>query len=289
MTNPDYYEILGVNPGSDESVIKKAYRALSLKYHPDRNSTAEAKDLILKINEAYETLGDPDRRNKYDMQSNVTNMVPDEMFSGMNNMFNMMFNGNVPPGIQIFHTNGQRFQFMERPVPINCEATITMAQSYSGCIYKIDITRTIKTNNVSSTENECIFANIPKGIASTDTITFHDKGNILNQTKGPLHIKIKIINDNKFVRNGLDLVYGIDIKLKEALCGFKREIEHLNGNKINLNCDSTSTIIKPGFKRIIPGLGMIRDNTTGNLIIEFNVIFPDSLLSEQIESLKLVL
>ncbi len=118
MTNPDYYEILGIKPNSDDSVIKKAYRALSLKYHPDRNSTDEAKDQICKINESYETLSDPVLRKQYDMKSNVANMVPDEMFYDINNMFNMMFNGSVPQGVHIFHHNGQQtqhFRFMELP------------------------------------------------------------------------------------------------------------------------------------------------------------------------------
>ena len=62
-----FYNILGVSEQSDQSDIKKAYRKLSMKWHPDRNSSREAKEQLQKISEAYETLSDTSKRNKYDM------------------------------------------------------------------------------------------------------------------------------------------------------------------------------------------------------------------------------
>ena len=66
----NYYEILGVSNNSSNEEIKKVWRSMSLKYHPDRNKTNEAVDMIRKINEAYEVLSDKFKRSQYDMQMN---------------------------------------------------------------------------------------------------------------------------------------------------------------------------------------------------------------------------
>ena len=79
------------------------------------------------------------------------------------------------------------------------------------------------------------------------------------------------------------------ITLKEALCGFIHDIHHLNGNKINLNCNINSPVIKPGFNKTIPNLGMRRDNNCGNLIIIFEVVFPEQLSDTQKNSLITIL
>ena len=65
---PNHYEVLGVSKDAKETEIKKAYRSLSLKYHPDRNSSEEAITKIQEINEAYEILSDESKRNHYDME-----------------------------------------------------------------------------------------------------------------------------------------------------------------------------------------------------------------------------
>ena len=98
----DYYKILGVNSESSDSEIKKAYRGLSMKYHPDRNAgNLQAEEKIKEINQAYEILGDKDARRRYDLSknnpfinftnnSNVRSCVnPEEIFSmmfGMNGL-----------------------------------------------------------------------------------------------------------------------------------------------------------------------------------------------------------
>ena len=79
------------------------------------------------------------------------------------------------------------------------------------------------------------------------------------------------------------------ITLKDALCGFKFELIHLNGKMLNFDNTTNITIIKPGFKKMISGLGLNRENNTGNLILEFGVEFPDSLTEEQIGVLSNIL
>ena len=90
----DYYKLLGVNPNSSQGEIKKAFRRLSLKHHPDRGGDAEE---FKKINAAYETLGDVEKKRMYDMQKNNPFMrggIPGHNgVDGMDDIFKMFFGG----------------------------------------------------------------------------------------------------------------------------------------------------------------------------------------------------
>jgi DnaJ-class molecular chaperone len=131
MPKETYYDILGVSKDATDSDIKKAFRALSLKYHPDRNPNEDTTEKFQKIGEAYETLSDPEKRNQYENEMNgvpfgmpFSHMDSMNEFQDMNNIFNMMFGGmpgmggpgmpgmggpgmpGMGPGIRIFHSGG---------------------------------------------------------------------------------------------------------------------------------------------------------------------------------------
>ena len=323
MSNKNFYEILGVSNDASEMDIKKAYRTLSLKYHPDRNPNEEAKSIFQSIGEAYETLSDQAKRNQYDMElrfggggggSPFTHMNSMDEFSELNNIFNMMFGGQgrnpfagmggmeggIPemPGIRIFHSsNGmpggfhsQMFHQIHRPEPIIKHLQITIEQSYQGCVVPIEIERWVLNNNVKTMENETLYLNIPQGIDDNEMIGIREKGHIVNgDIRGEVKISINVINNTEFKRNGLDLTYHKKISLKEALCGFSFEMIHLNGKKLCLNNNSNPTVIKPNYKKVVPSMGMIRENSTGNMIIEFEVEFPEVLTQQQIEHISNIL
>jgi DnaJ family protein A protein 2 len=166
---------------------------------------------------------------------------------------------------------------------------ITLEQSFQGCNFTLDIERVVIENNVRRSENETIQISIPKGLDNNETVVLGEKGNMVNGQRGELRLIVKVINNSEFKRNGLDLIYNKKITLKEALCGFVFEINHLSGKRLALNNMNNPSVIKPNFKKVVSGLGMSRDNSTGNMIIEFEVEFPDSLTTEQIEGLKTVL
>ena len=296
-----YYDILGVNNDASDIEIKKAYRTLSLKYHPDRNPSEEATKKFQEINEAYETLGDTELRKKYDRKDAMgenLNFTNADQFNDINNIFNMMFNGmgglNGAHGMQranIFH-NGQpnafhtQFHFGNRVDPIKQQILLTMEQVYLGCVFPININRNIIENNQQRKETEQIYINIPQGINQGETIILQEKGNIINGKKGEIHIIITVANHECFKRDKLDLIYNKTITLKEALCGFHVEILHLSGKKFALNNATNLFVIYPEYKKVVPLLGMDRGNETGNLIIIFNVEFPKELTTEQIQLLK---
>jgi DnaJ-class molecular chaperone len=203
---------------------------------------------------------------------------------------------------KMFYENGPQFanhifQNMNKPIPIVLNLDISIQQSYNGTFIPVEITRWIintdnKTMDNKTTETETIYIPVPKGVDTGEIIILKERGNIISEiNKGDIKVVFKIINNTPFIRNGLDLYYKKTITLKESLCGFIFEVLHIN-EKTNLRYNTTSenddlnefNVIHNGFKHIIPKLGMVRDeNTIGNLIIEFNVVFPEKITREQRE------
>ena len=131
-----------------------------------------------------------------------------------------------------------------------------------------------------------MYVTVPKGIDENEIILLKDKGNVMNeQCKGDIKVFIKIMNNTDIKRNGLDLIYNKTISLKEALCGFTFEIKFINGKVYTLN-NTSGNIICPEYRKIIPNMGLSRENHTGNLIVIFHVEFPEKLTNEQIKILN---
>jgi DnaJ family protein B protein 4 len=300
-----HYDILGVSKDAEETDIKKAYRKLSLQYHPDRNPDPSATEKYKAINEAYEILSDSQRREQYNHELEFgSSGFPGGGFpfpGGMGgpDIFNMMFGGGFPgmggPGIRVFHSNGgpggieQLFQQLNRPQSIHKTVSITLQDVYHGKTVPIEIERQSIANNSRSIQKEIIHVSIPPGVEENEIITLEGQGHSIHDFKGDVKINFKIENNTIFTRQGQDIIYTHKISLKEALCGFSFEIKHLSGKMMNMNNIQNPTIIKPGFKKIVPHLGFQKGSHTGNLIIEFLVDFPEVLTGEQIESLRQIL
>ena len=314
---PTHYEILGVDKNASEQEIKKAYRSLSLEFHPDRNSSEEATQKFQEISEAYETLSDPQKKEEYDFEqehggrgggfpgfpfSHMGGGHPfgQHMSGEMHDIFNMMFSGGggfpgaggfpgMGPNIRIFH-NG--IPVVQKPAPIQKEISITLDQAFTGipCI-QIKFDRVVVVQQIQSNEEDTITLNIPAGIAEGETIVLQEKGHVIqDKVKGDLHLLIKVQKHKEFSRNGMDLIYKKTLTLKESLCGFSLEIPHLSGKMLRISHSATSHVIKPNEKKPIPGYGMIKTGQTpGNLIIEFDISFPDKLSEEQIKELTNIL
>ena len=200
--------------------------------------------------------------------------------------------GGMPgmPHVQIFR-NGQpvNMQSLQKPAPIIKNVVIGLEQSYNGMTYPLQIERWILVNNVKRIEKEKLYVNINKGVDSGEIMIIKEKGNIINdRLKGDIKLHIKVENNTNMKRDGLNLVYNKDITLKESLTGFKFDIKHINGKTYTINNEG-GNIIPSNYIKEISNLGMSRQNNIGKLIIKFNVIFPETLTSEQIKSLKDIL
>jgi DnaJ-class molecular chaperone len=207
----------------------------------------------------------------------------------MGNMFpgHGGFSATMGPGgnIHVFTTNGGG-QNLRKPTPIIKNIEISLEQVLTGFTIPLVIERWLLENNNKIFEKETLYVDIPKGIDDNEIIILRDKGNILNDSiKGDVKIFIKIVNNTSFKRQGLDLLLNKTISLKDALCGFNFELKHLSNKTYTLNCNS-GTIVYPGYKKILPNMGLTREGHTGNLIIEFHVEFPEKFTEEQIKKLK---
>lgn len=320
-TPQNYYEILGVEKTTSPEEIKKAYRVLSLKWHPDRNNgSAESTAFFQKITQAYNTLSDDQKRRQYDMSlsgggsggmGNVHHFSsqefnPAELFNFFsNNIFGNMGGGsgggihmNGGGGINIGETIRANFgrmnmneirQRLNKPVPIIKNEEITLAKAYTGCTLPIEIVRGIVEDGVSREEKETLYLTIPAGIDNNELLILRDKGHIhAENNKGDVKVFIKIINNTEFIRNGLDLTLHKTISLKDALCGFSFDMRYIDDRIYKIN-NGNGNIITHNYKKVIPKMGIKRDEHVGNLIIDFSVVFPEKLSSEQIAELAKIL
>ena len=311
--NENLYNVLGVNENATKEEIKKAYRMLQMKWHPDKNNGSEdSKRMSEKINEAYEILGDQEKKMEYDNYRNNPNpfmrMNPSgEMDVPIDEIFNMFFGGGVPFGggggpfgggggpfgggggsnVHIFHGGPMGFQqAMQKPVPIIKNLNINIKQVLTGDSVPIDIERWIIENGIKLFESETVYVDVPQGIDDNEIIILRDKGNVINdRLKGDLKIIIKVINDTEFKRNGLDLMLEKEITLKDALCGFSFSFNYLNGKNYTLN-NCRGNIIPAEYKKIYPNMGLTRGDHKGNMIIHFHIKFPEKFSEEQIQKLE---
>jgi len=321
-----HYNILGVSPDASESEIRKAYRQLSLQYHPDRNDSIDAVEKFKQINEANEILSDPDKRKQYDFElehgqgsfeqqehmQDINNIMSQMFGSGMGFPFpGMAFNirgggmGGGGQNVRIFH-NGfpvnvgggggggdpfvHLFQHIHKPPPIEKTVSITLVQSYNGGETIINFDRTTILNGIRSLEHVQLTIQIPQGIHEGEQHILENQGNATNETiRGDLHIKFELQTHTHFRREGNDLHYKATISLKDAICGFNMTIQHINGKMLTMNNESNPTIIKPNYKKTVAGLGMIHKGVIGNLIIDFSIEFPNEYPSDIISKLKLLL
>jgi len=301
----DYYNLLNVKQNSTADEIRKSYRKLSLKHHPDRGGDPEE---FKKINEAFQTLGDKQKKGQYDMQRNSPFGQMGVGDPGIDNIMKMFFGGGIPgmnsgfppnvqfamggnmPNIQVFR-NGQpvNINAVRKPHPITKTIEIGIEDAYSGITQPIHVERWVMYGNERRIEKEKIYVNILSGIDDGERMVLKNKGNIMNeQNKGDVQLFIKIINNTHFIRDGLDLIYKKKITLKESLTGFEFDIKHLNGKTYSINNDA-GNIIQPNYSRDINNLGMKRQNKVGKLIIVFELVFPNKLTNEQIAQLKNIL
>jgi DnaJ-class molecular chaperone len=311
-----FYNILEVPETASTDDIRKSYRRLSMLYHPDKNkNNPDSTAKFQKISEAYETLGDEESKREYDVsrnnpffkmmgQNSGQNSGHHTSHNPMDELFGNLFGvplghmqsfgpGQMPFGsnIRIFHNgvpvNPQGFvQGLQKPTPIIKNISVPIDKILTGTTIPVDIERWIIQDGTKMFENETVYVTVPKGIDEGEIIVLREKGNVVREDcKGDIKVFIKIENDTEFKRSGLDLFLDKTITVKEALCGFTFDLKYITGKTYTIT-NQSGNIISHGYSKTIPNMGFSRDNHTGNLIIVFNVKFPEKLTEEVMEQLK---
>jgi len=249
----DYYKVLGVaeNAGADE--IKKAYREIAKKYHPDRNpGNAEAEEKFKEASQAYEVLNDPDQRAKYDRMRKLG--AGGGGFGGFPG-----FGGGGTPG----GGGGRDMSYEEF---MRQYGTAAQRERYGGV----------------REESSGGFGDILESIF--DTVRGRGGRNRPQQQARPEPDEPQPTDDPFFKRKGSDAYAELTINLAQALLGSRVRVRTPQGNKVIVT-------IKPGLdlsKRLrIPGMGFVPANgTTGDLYIRLHLALPKNLTEQQQEQVK---
>ena len=219
----NYYDILGISKDASPDEVKKAYRKLAHKYHPDKSGGDEA--MFKKVNQAYQVLSDAQKRQQYDMFGSAGNdmgggaggfhtngfsiNLNDIFEGGLENMFEQFFNQSYG------RTSTQTRRIIRRAVDI------TLDQAFSGIQKEVYIKEVDKT----------ITIDIPAGIESGQRIE------IVNQDNVRVEAQIYIEQHNEFERHGADIHCACTISITQAVLGGKIDINTLSG-VVSLKIDS---------------------------------------------------
>lgn len=299
----DYYKILELNNSASQADIKKAYRKLARKFHPDLNpNNKEAQTRFQQINEAHEVLIDPEKRKKYDQygkdwkhaeqfenaqrQQNQAGGYAEGFGGRYGGSSRGSYSGNFDEDsfsdfFEQMFGGGARSHGSGRGAPhfkgqdLNAELQLNLEDVYTSQKQ----TLTINGKNIRLT--------IPAGVENGQTIKIKGYGGpgIQGGPKGDLYITFKIINNTGFKREKENLYKTIDVDFYTALLGGEITVETFTG-KVKLTVKPET---QPGTKIKLKGKGFPKykkENQYGDLIITYQVKMPTDLTEREKELFK---
>lgn len=214
-----------------------------------------------------------------------------EMHKDMNIPRTPRFTNPIPNQHQHQHQN-QNTNPVSKPPLISVNVNVSLEDVACGNTIPIEVERwnlNRRDNESYELEKHIEYYSLPFGVESGEVILLTNCGNeSANHTRGDVKVTLNVLEHPIFKRNGLDIHTDKTITLKEALCGFVFNIEHVNGKKFVFN-SSAGNIIRDGLIKTIPRLGIKRGNDVGNLNIIFHVEYPEKLSEEQVKKLEEIL
>lgn len=299
----DYYKVLGVERNASQDDIKKAYRKMARKYHPDLNKDdPNAKDKFQEINEANEVLSDPEKRKKYDEygehwkhadefkaereayqraqqsggQSAYWYSVNGDDFmggfgrgnaSGFSDFFEQLFGHGASAG-----RSGRGYNMMSRGGDIEAQMNLSLREA------------SVTHKQTFSVNGENLRITIPAGIADGQMIKLkgHGEKGSNGAPDGDLYITFQIAPDPDFKREGDDLFTDVDIDLYTAVLGGTVNVRTINGMvklKVNPGTQNDTKVRLRG-----KGFPVYKkEGTFGDLIVTYHVNIPTALSEKQKE------
>jgi curved DNA-binding protein len=245
MATRDYYNILGVNKNASDEEIKRAYRKLAMKYHPDKNpNKKEAEERFKEINEAYAVLSDKEKRKQYDTfgaEGFRQRFTQEDIFRGfdMEEILSSLFGGRGKRESRFGGRGGFDFgdifgqtayqdmgRMAQKGEDILYELTISLEESAFGGEKRISYRKNGKIEEVS--------VKIPRGIPPGKKLRLAGKGmeGRNGGTPGDLYLQINIKEHPFFIREGDNLIVDKEINFSDAVMGTTVEVPTLEGKKI---------------------------------------------------------
>ncbi len=285
MAQRDYYETLGLKKGATPDEIKKAYRKLAIKHHPDKNpGNKEAEERFKEINEAYAVLSDPEKRGQYD-QFGATGFhqrySQEDIFRGFNvddlfkdtgfdagDIFSRIFGGFQGQGGYGGFRGGRR-----KGEDLSMELHVSFREAFTGCERRVAFMRGNRREELS--------VKVPAGVETGARLRIQGKGGAGagGGPAGDLYLEVKVGSDPLFAREGDDLIVERQVSFTEASLGTSLEVPTLDGNRrIKVPAG-----IQPGTKIRLKGFGFPHLGGTGrgDCYVRVGVQVPEQLTGEQ--------
>lgn len=292
MDYKDYYKVLGVERSASQDEIKKAYRKLAVKYHPDKNPDDKvAEEKFKEISEAYQVLGNADTRKKYDELGANWKQYENSGFSGFggggqgfnasgfSDFFDMFFGGQGGAGFDIRDFmggmgGGRRSTRPAKGSDLNATINMTLLEAYQGSQRMIDL----GGNTIKIT--------IKPGVRDGQVLRIKGKGNPGRNggDNGDLLIKVSITNDHVYQRDGDDLIRNINVDVYTAILGGKITVTTLKGDvnvPIKPQTQNNSTLRLKGM-----GMPHYDKEGAGALLLKVQLLLPEHFSQKELELIK---
>jgi curved DNA-binding protein len=303
----DYYKTLGVARNATQDEIKKAFRKLAREFHPDVATDKKvAEEKFKEINEAYEVLGDPDKRTKYDSLGTEADQEgmfagaqggssrrwsgsPDEENvefhfdgTGFSDFFEQFFGrGGAYGGATQFRGRGRRAEpgFAARGSDFESDIMVTLEEAFSGSERMISLQRVDRRTGEAKTQT--LKVRIPPGVHEGQAIRVAGMGEngIGGGEAGDLFLRVRFAAHPEFRARGSDLYYSLDLAPWEAVLGTRVVVPTLK-DQVSLRVPAGTD---NGRQLRIRGRGLPigRTGRFGDLYVEVNIALPSTVNEEQ--------
>jgi curved DNA-binding protein len=284
MASNDYYQVLGLGKDASPDDIKRAFRKLAVKYHPDKNpGSKEAEEKFKEINEAYAVLSDPEKKAQFDRFGSagfhqrytqedifrgfdVGDLFKDKGF-GTEDIFSRIFGGGFQ-GRGGYGFGGGR----QRGEDFTMELRVTFREAFTGGEKRVAFMRNGKREELA--------VKIPAGVDSGARLRIHGKGGEgAGGPPGDLYLVIQVASDPHYTREDDDIIMERQIRFSEAVLGTTLEVPTMDGTKrIKVPAG-----IQPGTKIRLRGLGFphMGKSGHGDFYVRIGVKVPEQLTAEQ--------
>jgi len=268
------YQVLGVDKESTKDDIENSYRQLAIEYHPSKNPKDQ--EVIRKFKNiavAYEVLSDPSRRSVYDKSGTF------DRSADPNHVFTKVFGPNTE--LEYMDEDVITGTLAEPDPPVSTDFACTLEQLYTGVTKVFDVTKNIhKQDGTIQQEKKRINIKVKPGWKSGTRITFPGEGDEYpGKRPADLVFVLHELPHVHYLREGDNLIYNAKITLVQALKGVRLHLPFLDGSTKTVLIQK---VISPGLEYPVKRYGMPRkDGGYGDLIIKFDIIFPQKLSEEQ--------